>query len=114
MPAKFVDAEEAVSVIKSRDTVFVHGAAMTPTLLLDALISRHHELQGVEIIHMHTEGKAVYGTNTYKKAFHVNSFFVANNLRKSVNEENADYVPVFLSEIHLLFKKNILRPDVAL
>src|SRR5688500_10521990 len=110
----FVSAEEAVSVIKDNQRVFIHGAAMTPSLLIEALMYRAQELRNVDIIHLHTEGHAHYSANHYKKSFHVNSFFVASNLRKAVNEENADYVPVFLSEIHLLFKNNILRPDVAL
>lgn len=111
---KFVSAEEAVAVIKSRQRVFIHGAAMTPQVLIDAMVARSKELTHVEIIHLHTEGNAVYATNEYKHAFYTNSFFVANNLRKAVHEENADYVPIFLSEIHLLFNRDILRPDVAL
>ncbi len=114
MSTKLISAEEAVSVIKSNQRVFIHGAAMTPSILIEALMNRAGELSNVDIIHLHTEGHAPYSSNTYKNSFHVNSFFIANNLRKAVNEENADYVPVFLSEIHLLFKNNILRPDVAL
>ncbi len=114
MTPQYITAEEAVSVIQSNQRVFIHGAAMTPLVLIDAMVARASELKNVEIVHMHTEGEASYADNHLKESFHTNSFFVANNLRKSVNEENADYVPIFLSEIHLLFKKDILRPDVAL
>lgn len=110
----YVTAEEAVSVIKSGNRVFIQGAAMTPQPLIDAMVDRHAELTNVEIIHMHTEGHATYAENKYRHSFHTHSFFIANNLRKAVHEENADYVPVFLSEIHLLFKKNILKPNVAM
>jgi len=111
---KYVSAAEAVSVIKSSQRVFIHGAAMTPQKLIGAMIDRSNELKDVELIHLHTEGNANYTSDKYKKSFHTNSFFVANNLRKAVKEENADYVPVFLSEIHLLFKNDTLRPDIAL
>jgi acyl-CoA hydrolase len=47
-------------------------------------------------------------------SFFVNSLFVSKNVRDIVNTEQGDYVPVFLSEIHLLFKNNILPIDVAL
>lgn len=114
MTPNYVSAEEAVSVLKSGNRVFIQGAAMTPQPLIDAMVNRHAELTNVEIIHMHTEGHASYAENQYRHSFHTNSFFIANNLRKSVHEENADYVPVFLSEIHLLFKNNILKPDVAI
>jgi acyl-CoA hydrolase len=110
----FVTAAEAVSKIKSHQKVFIHGAAMTPGLLIDAMVERANELEQVELMHMHTEGKARYASDEYKQSFHVNSFFVARNMRKAVDEENADYVPMFLSDVHLLFKNDLLRPDVAL
>jgi acyl-CoA hydrolase len=44
----------------------------------------------------------------------MNSLFVSENVRKAVNEGRADYVPIFLSEIPILFKRNILPIDVAL
>ena len=34
-------------------------------------------------------------------------------MRPAVNSENGDYIPIFLSEVHLLFKRNILPIDVA-
>jgi acyl-CoA hydrolase len=43
----------------------------------------------------------------------VNSCFVGSNVRSAVNGGNGDYIPIFLSEIHLLFRKNILPIDVA-
>jgi acyl-CoA hydrolase len=113
MNCKFVSAGEAVSIVKSGDRIFIHGAAMTPHLLIEALVARAPELSNIEIIHLHTEGEAGYASNQHKNTFHTNSLFVAANLRKAVNEENADYIPIFLSEIHLLFQKNILRPDIA-
>lgn len=114
MQLNYVSAAEAVSHIKSHQKVFIHGAAMTPEILIDALVDRASELEAVEIMHLHTEGKAGYASADYKNSFHVNSFFLAKNLRNAVEEFNADYVPMFLSEVHLLFKNDILRPDVAL
>jgi hypothetical protein len=43
-----------------------------------------------------------------------NNFFVGPNTRKAVAEGRADFVPVFLSEIPLLFRRGILPLDVAL
>jgi acyl-CoA hydrolase len=50
----------------------------------------------------------------YKESFSLNTLFVSASLRKAVNEGYADYVPVFLSEIPILFDKNILPIDVAM
>lgn len=110
---KIVSAEEAVSIVKSNDKVFFQGASMTPNLLIDKLCERHEELENVEIIQIHTEGDAKYMEEPYDKAFNVFSFFVGKNVRKGVNTNKGDYIPIFLSEIHLLFKRNIIPLDVA-
>lgn len=106
--------QEAVSYIASGDRVFVQGAAMTPTIMLDALADRHQELEDVEIIHIHTEGNAKYTQEPYADSFTVNACFVGGNVRKAVNEGNGNYIPIFLSEIHNLFRKHILPLDVAI
>ncbi|KKL83263.1 hypothetical protein LCGC14_1976540, partial [marine sediment metagenome] len=50
----------------------------------------------------------------YDKTFRINSCFVGGNVRKSVNSFSGDYIPIFLSEIHLLFRRGILPLDVAI
>ncbi|WP_019039593.1 acetyl-CoA hydrolase/transferase family protein [Psychroflexus tropicus] len=109
-----VSSEEAVSKIKSGDRVFIQGAAMTPQKLIDALVSRYESLEDVEIIHLHTEGQAKYTEDPFSKAFKINSVFVGGNVRNSVKQGNGDYIPIFLSEIHRLFRRSILPLDVAL
>ncbi|WP_224484889.1 acetyl-CoA hydrolase/transferase family protein [Robertkochia aurantiaca] len=105
-----VSTAEAVSVVKSGNRLFIQGAAMTPNTLINALCERHQELSDVEIIHIHTEGVAPYVHPPYNNAFRVRSLFMGANVRDAVN---ADYVPIFLSEIHWLFRKKILPVDVA-
>ncbi|WP_422350126.1 acetyl-CoA hydrolase/transferase family protein [Flagellimonas sp.] len=111
---KITSAEEAVGLVKSGDRVFVQGAAMTPNELVDALCERHKEVENVEIVSIHTEGNAKYTEEPYCNSFHLNSCFVGGNVRKSVNTPNAGYIPIFLSEIPWLFKRNILPLDVAI
>lgn len=110
---KIVSPEEAVSHVNSNLRVFIQGAAMTPVALIDALVKRHSELKNVEIMHMHTEGRAGYTEEAYKEAFKINSCFVGGNVRKSIQEGRGDYIPIFLSEIHWLFRRSILPLDVA-
>ncbi|SDB29151.1 Acyl-CoA hydrolase [Flavobacteriaceae bacterium MAR_2010_188] len=110
---KIVSAEEAVSIVKSNNRIFFQGAAMTPNLLIDTLCLRHAELKKVEIIQIHTHGEAKYTMQPYTEAFHLSSCFVGENVRKSINTSHGDYIPIFLSEIHLLFKQNIFPLDVA-
>lgn len=110
---KIVSAEEAVSIVKSNNKVFFQGAAMTPNLLIDTLCDRYEELDNVEIIQVHTHGKAKYLEEPYSSAFKLVSCFVGDNVRKGVNTNNGDYIPIFLSEIHWLFRRNIYPLDVA-
>ena len=108
-----VSLEEAASKVKSGDRVFIQGAAMTPYKLINGLVSRYESLNDVEIIHLHTEGQAAYTEKPYSQAFRMNSVFVGSNVRQSVKEGHGDYIPIFLSEIHLLFRRSILPLDVA-
>jgi len=111
---RITSAEEAVNVIKSSDRVFVHGAAATPTQLILAMTARASALCNVEVVHLHTEGPAPYAAARYADNFQTNCLFVGANVRESVNEGNADYIPVFLSEVPGLFRKGIMPLDVAL
>lgn len=107
-------AEEAVKVIQSGHRVFVQGSAATPTVLLKALLARKRELKDVELVSITTMGDVDFDPIELGGSFFVNSLFVSENVRNMVNTEYGDYVPVFLSEIHLLFKRNILPLDYAL
>ncbi|MBK8467202.1 MAG: acetyl-CoA hydrolase/transferase family protein [Chloracidobacterium sp.] len=111
---KTISADEAVKAIKSGDRVFIHGVAAAPATLIQAMTDRADELRNVEIVHLHTEGTAPYSEPRYTESFHVNAFFVGANVRKAVQEGRGDYIPVFLSEIPALFRKNVLPLDVAL
>lgn len=111
---KIVSAAEATALIKSGDRVFLQGAAMTPNTLIDALCERHNELENIEIISIHTEGDAKYAREPYSKSFRTNSCFVGSNIRSAVNSSQGAYIPIFLSEIHLLFRQKILPLDVAI
>lgn len=109
----YTTAEEAVGLVSSGNRVFFQGAAMTPNRLITTLCARHGELEDIEIVQMHTEGKALYTTEPYCNTFRINSFFVGGNVRHAVNSPYGDYIPVFLSEIHLFFRRNLLPVDVA-
>ena len=111
---KFSSAAEAVRCIKSGDRVFIHGSAATPVCLVRALQDRHNELNNVELVSITNIGNLNFDKAEYKKAFFFNSLFVSANTRNIVNSINGDYVPVFLSEIPLLFRKKILPLNVAL
>ncbi len=109
-----VSAEEAVSVIKPGDRVYVHSVAAAPRTLIRAMTARARELRVVEIVQLHTEGDAPYAAPELAKSFRVNALFVGDNVRQAVQEGRADYLPVFLSEVPQLFRGGLLPLDVAL
>ncbi|MBP6003291.1 MAG: acetyl-CoA hydrolase/transferase family protein [Pyrinomonadaceae bacterium] len=112
--SKITTAAEAVNAIRSGDRVFIHGIAAAPTILIEAMTARASELRDVEIVHLHTEGDAPYARAEFEDSFRVNAFFVGANVRKAVQSGRGDYIPVFLSEIPALFRRNVLPLDVAL
>lgn len=114
MKTKFISAKSALSAVQSGQRVFVHSVAAAPSLLIETLSERAPELKNVEMIHLHTEGKAPYVNPGMEKSFFTNALFVAANTRQAVAEGRADYIPIFLSECPALFRKNILPLDVAL
>jgi 4-hydroxybutyrate CoA-transferase len=58
--SKFVDANEALKVVKSGDRVAVGHATGEPQALTGALWDRRDELKNVEIVHMVCMGKGMY------------------------------------------------------
>jgi 4-hydroxybutyrate CoA-transferase len=111
--AHSVTPEEAVARIKSGDRVFVHGAAATPTALLDAMSARS-DLEDVTLYHLHTEGHCAFADPAQRRRFRSVSLFVGPGLRGAVAEGRADFMPVFLSEIPDLFLSRQIPLDVAL
>ncbi len=111
---RYITAEEAVKMVKSGNRVFLHGSAATPTLIIDALQNRHQELKNVELISITTLGDSNFSDEKFKESFFFNSLFVSANSRSIVNSLHGDYVPVFLSEIPLLFNDEFLPIDVAI
>src|SRR6187402_743120 len=111
---KYVSAEDAVREVKSGDRVFIHGSAATPVSLVKALQARHNELYHVELVSITTLGEVDFDNPLYRDSFFYNSLFVSACARRVVNSLDGDYVPVFLSQIPQLFKRNILPIDVAL
>ena len=110
---QIVSADEAVSEVRSGQRVFLHSVAAAPQRLIGALVGRAAELRAVELIHLHTEGPAPYADPALRESFHANVVFVGANVRAAVETGEADYIPVFLSEVPGLFRNGILPLDHA-
>ncbi len=108
-----VSASDAIAHVKSGMRVFVHGAAATPTPLLDALCERT-DLEGVTLYHLHTSGPARFAEPVHEKRLRSVSLFTGAPLRAAVAEGRAEFMPVFLSQIPALFRTRRVPLDVAL
>ena len=111
---KLVDAATAVRQVARGSHVFVGSGCAEPECLVAALADRGPELTDTEILHILTLGVAPYAASKYAGRFRHNAFFIGSNVRDAVLQGQADYTPVFLSEVARLFRSGRVRIDVAL
>ncbi len=109
-------AAEAVKLINSGDHVFIQGSTSIPEVLVQALADRGGELWGVTLYSAFAvaKGPAPYCRPEYKDSFLVDSFFVANSVRKWIDEGYGTMTPRFLGEVPALFRDGTCPVDVAL
>lgn len=108
-----VSAEEAVSKLRSGMNVFVHGASATPTPLLEALC-RRSDLTDLRLYHLHTAGPAPFVEPACHGRIMSVSLFTGGPVRQAIQDGQADFIPVFLSDIPGLFRSGRIRLDAAL
>ncbi len=111
---KLCSSDEAMKVVKSGDKIVVQPGCAAPMELIRALVRKKDELVGVEIYHILIVGDLPYTKPGMEKHFKHKAFFIGQNTRQAVNEGRAEFIPIFLSEMTLLFKRGILTPDIAL
>ena len=111
---RIVSAAEAVAGIKSGDQIWLHAAASTPSVLLDALVARAPELRDVKVVHFHCEGPGPHLAPEMAGHFYHRALFIGPNARRAVNEGRAEYIPSFLSDAATLLRRGIIPLDAVL
>lgn len=109
-----VSAEEAVRLVRSGNRVLIGSGCAAPNVLIEALVARAGELADVELVHLLTFGIAPYTEARYGGVFRHNAFFIGGNVREAVQRGDADFTPIFLSEIPSLFTTGQMRLDVVM
>ncbi|MBW2308324.1 MAG: acetyl-CoA hydrolase/transferase family protein [Deltaproteobacteria bacterium] len=110
-----VTAEEAVSVVRSGDRVVLHHACAEPQTLVEALLARKDELQGVLLFAGFPVGPCRYAHPEFNGHFRLSTYMVGAPTRRAVAEGRADYIPIRLRDIPRMFKPGeAFVPDVAL
>ena len=108
-----VTPAEALACVTSGMRLFVHGAAATPTPLLDALTARQ-DLTDLTLYHLHTSGPAPFVAPDCRGRILSVSVFAGPPVRAAIARGDADFVPIFLSDIPSLFLTRQVPLDVAL
>ena len=112
--SKVVSSDDALKVVKSGDKVVIQPGCAAPMELIRALVRKKDELMDVLLYHILIVGDLPYLAPEMEKHFKHKAFFIGGNARKAVNEGRADFIPIFLSEVTMLFKRGIIVPDIAL
>ena len=89
---KVATLDEAVSVVKSGDRIFISGNAATPTLLAGGLAKRKDALSDVQVNHILVLGEDPLSKPGMEKHFRHNSLFVGASDRESISAGRSDYV----------------------
>ncbi|SEM69537.1 Acyl-CoA hydrolase [Syntrophus gentianae] len=111
---RLVDAASALAKIRRGARIFIGSACGEPQLLVRTLLDMAPSLADIEIIHFLDAGTTSYNEEKYTEAFRHNALFIGTNTRAAIKEGNADYTPVFLSEIPLMIQQGAMPIDVAL
>jgi len=111
--SRAVAPHEAVRLVTNGMRVFVHGAAATPTPLLEALTERR-DLEGVTLYHLHTGGPAPFVEPAHRGRFFSVSLFAGPPVRAAIERGDADVIPIFLSDIPALFTEGHIPLDIAI
>ncbi|GGB77325.1 acetyl-CoA hydrolase/transferase family protein [Shewanella inventionis] len=107
-------ALEAVSLIQSGETLWTHSMGATPTLLLDALAEHALTKHDLTLLQLHTEHAESLSHPNLKKHLRHRCFFGGAPTRALLQQGDADYVPIFLSEVPKLFRSGEQKIDTAI
>jgi len=118
-PGKFRDQERFIfQAIRPGDRIFVGTGCGEPQFLVGSLfdfVKQHPKaFLDAEIINIVTLGVAPYTDEKFRDNVRLNSFFIGDSTRRAVNRAEADYTPVFLSQLPGLIRSGRIPLDVAL
>ena len=107
---RVVSAEEAVSVVRPGDKVFVGSACATPRSLVGAL--ERLSLPGVVLVHFLTD--RVGTGDPPRTRYRHRVFYVGRDIRALGESGWVDYLPLSLADAPKLFRNGQIPLDVAM
>lgn len=112
--SRLTTAEEAVKAVKSGDGIVPSHAAAEPKHLINALMARKDELEGVEIWQGLNIGDAPYARPEYAGNFTNVSFFLGKNNRKCIQSGQGEFAPIHFYAQPRAIREGRVKCDVAM
>ena len=94
--------------------IFIGTGCAEPQHLVKSLTKFPGNLADAEILHLISLNVSPYTDERFREMFRLNTFFIGKAARDAVGRGDADYTPIFLSEIPKIIKTKRLHIDVAL
>jgi len=115
IPLQYISASEAVMAVNSHDHIHISSAAQIPHILIEALAERAScgDVKDIHFHHSYSEGLALYADERFEGVFFDETFFVGPAIRPAMKCGRADYIPVHLADTQKLYRKGVVRCDVA-
>ncbi len=110
-----VDAAHAIDALPRTGRIAIGSNAGEPRALVAALAEAASRFGGLEIVQVLSFGSEALVASAARGHLRVNALFIGPSVREAVARGDADYTPVFLSEIPALFHPGgALALDAAL
>jgi acyl-CoA hydrolase/GNAT superfamily N-acetyltransferase len=106
--------DDALSKIKPGSRIFISTGCAEPQFLVRNLSRFPENIADTEILHLISLNVSPYTNAKFHDMFRLNTFFIGRAAREAVGHGEADYTPIFLSEIPKIIKTGRLHIDVAL
>jgi acyl-CoA hydrolase/GNAT superfamily N-acetyltransferase len=110
--SKLVSVDEAVSYVRNGDRIYLGSMVSEPKALIRAL--GDGSISDAELIQFLSGSEATALVSAYPDRFGFKTFFVDSPSRLSKHEYEADYVPIFHSQIPEFFRRRRIPIDVAI
>lgn len=106
--------DDALARIKPGSRIFISTGCAEPQHLVRNLERFPKNIEDTEILHLVSLNLSSVTTAKFQNMFRLNTFFIGRAARDAVGRGEADYTPIFLSEIPKIIKSGRLHIDVAL
>ena len=107
-------ALEAISSIESNEFIWTHSMSATPRVLIDALAIHAKTRENLTLLQLHTERADSLSSPELFGHLRHRCYFSSTSTRPLMAVGEADYVPMFLSELPKLFSSGEQPIDTAI